>query len=348
MSYLPRVVEVATRVGKARVAPTLTFVIPCFNEQAAIPLLLQKLSDLSERLAATGRIQGPARILLVDDGSRDATWQVIQEACEVHNLTGIRLSRNHGHQRALLAGLMQADADVVISMDADLQDDPDAVPAMLDAYARGSEIVFGVRGARRADTPFKRRSARAYYDLLSWLGVDLVPDHADFRLMSRKAISALAGFEETNLFLRGMIPQLGFASETVVYDRGARSAGESKYPVGKMLALALEGITSFSIKPLRLITLMGALVAGLAFALLFYSLAAWFAGRTITGWASTVLPIYLLGGTHMIALGVVGEYIGKIYQEVKRRPRFIIDETVASAPASPSIAFQNQFAGPGA
>jgi len=343
MSYLPRFVDLATQVGPGRPTPTLAFVIPCFNEEAALPILLRRLSILSEELAATGRSQGLARIVLIDDGSQDGTWRLIQDATRAHNVTGIRLSRNHGHQRALLAGLMQADADVVISMDADLQDDPGAVPDMLDAYARGSEIVFGVREARDADTPFKRTSARAYYGLLSWLGVDLVPDHADFRLMSRKALATLAGFEETNLFLRGMIPQLGFATETVVYDRGARSAGESKYPLGKMLALAIEGITSFSIKPLRLIALLGALVAGLAFALLFYSLAAWMAGRTIDGWTSTVLPIYLLGGTHLVALGVVGEYIGKIYQEVKRRPRFIIDETVTAAPAG--VAFHKQLVG---
>lgn len=347
MSFLPRIVEVAKPVASRAATPTLAFVIPCFNEEEALPKLLARLGALSDELVASGRIRGAAQVLLVDDGSRDGTWAVIRAACESHNVCGLRLSRNHGHQRALLAGLMQAETDVVVSMDADLQDDPDAIPAMVDAYRRGAEIVFGVRRRRDADGAFKRSSARAYYRLLGWLGIDLVPDHADFRLMSRKALAALAGFEETNLFLRGLIPQLGFATETVLYDRPARSAGESKYPLRKMLALAVEGVTSFSIKPLRMITVLGFAVAGAAFVMMLWSLAAWAIGWTLSGWASTVLPIYLLGGTQLIGLGIVGEYIGKIYQETKRRPRFIIDETVTSAHEALGLAARSPAAGHG-
>lgn len=332
MSYSPRPLELPAPVRRRPKVPSLAFVIPCFNEEAALPALLPRLKVISDDLVASGRIRGEAVAILVDDGSRDATWEMICAARESQRVIGIRLSRNHGHQRALLAGLMQAEADVVISMDADLQDDPGAIPAMIDAYARGAEIVYGVRGAREADTAFKRRTAHAYYALLSRLGVDLVPDHADFRLMSRKALSALAQFEEANLFLRGMIPQLGFATETVTYDRGARSAGESKYSLRKMIALAVEGITSFSVRPLRIITLLGFAVASLALVFMVYSFVAWAMGATVTGWASTVMPMYLLGGAHLIALGVIGEYVGKIYQETKRRPRFIIDEVVTTTP----------------
>lgn len=307
-------------------APTLSFVIPCYNEEEALPALLDTLRSMSDSLLDSGRIAAPAEILLVDDGSRDRTWEMIEAARKTHGATGLRLSKNQGHQAALLAGLLNADADVTISMDADLQDDPTVVEQMLDAYRDGAEIVFGVRAARDTDTAFKRLTARGYYRVLQMMGVDIIPDHADFRLMSAKAIAALDSFQERNLFLRGLVRQIGFQTATVTYDRAERVAGESKYPLGKMLALAAEGITSFSIKPLRMIAILGFLVAALSMCYALYSLAAWSMGATVPGWTSIVLPIYILGGVHMIALGVIGEYIGKIYMETKARPRFIVDE----------------------
>ena len=306
--------------------PTLSFVIPCYNEEAALPALLDAQRALSPRNYEAGRIAGPAEIMLVDDGSKDRTWAKIEAARDSHGATGLRLSRNQGHQAALLAGLLNARADVTISMDADLQDDPSVVEEMLDRYLEGADIVFGVRAARHTDTAFKRLTARGYYRLLTAMGVDIIPDHADFRLMSAKTIAALDSFKERNLFLRGLVRQIGFQSATVTYDRAERVAGESKYPLGKMLALAIEGVTSFSIKPLRLIAGLGFLVAGLSLCYAIYSLVVWSMGATVPGWASIVLPIYILGGVHMIALGVIGEYIGKIYLETKARPRFIVDE----------------------
>ncbi|MEM6898096.1 MAG: glycosyltransferase family 2 protein [Pseudomonadota bacterium] len=306
--------------------PTLSFVIPCYNEEAALPALLDALGAMSHRLFEAGRIAGPAEIMLVDDGSKDRTWAMIEAARDSHGATGLRLSRNQGHQAALLAGLLNARADVTISMDADLQDDPSVVEEMLDRYLEGADIVFGVRAARHTDTAFKRLTARGYYRLLTAMGVDIIPDHADFRLMSAKTIAALDSFKERNLFLRGLVRQIGFQSATVTYDRAERVAGESKYPLGKMLALAIEGVTSFSIKPLRLIAGLGFVVAGLSLCYAIYSLVSWSMGATVPGWTSIVLPIYILGGVHMIALGVIGEYIGKIYLETKARPRFIVDE----------------------
>lgn len=331
--------ESATVTPMRRRPPRLSIVVPCFNEAESLPALLDRLCRLDQSLCASGRIAAPLHLLLIDDGSTDTTWDTIC-AARAPEVTGLRLSRNHGHQRALLAGLMRADGDVIVSMDADLQDDPEAIPEMIDRYLEGAEIVFGVRGSRDTDTAFKRRTARAYYDVLRRLGVDLVPDHADFRLMSRKALEALAEFGESNLFLRGLVPQLGFSTAVVSYDRAARTAGESKYPLRKMLALGLEGITSFSIAPLRVITVAGFLIALVAFGILCRSVWVWFTGGTVVGWASTVVPIYFLGGAHLIALGVIGEYIGKIYHETKRRPRFIIDEihgTGASHCTLPSV-----------
>jgi glycosyltransferase involved in cell wall biosynthesis len=310
--------------------PSMAIVVPCHNEEEALPYLLRRLEDLDAELTKSGAIVAPMELILVDDGSTDQTWRLIEGANTSLRVKGIRLSRNHGHQNALYAGLMKADADVVVSMDADLQDDPDAVVKMLAAYARGAEVVYGVRGSRKTDTWFKRWSAQKYYGLLSSMGVDLIPDHADFRLMSRKALSVLSEFKEINLFLRGLVRQVGFASETVTYDRSKRTAGESKYPFHKMIALALEGITSFSVRPLRMITMFGFLIAGLAFLFTVYSIFAWMFGKTVPGWTSTVVPIYMLGGVHLLALGVIGEYVGKIYQETKGRPRFIVDQTVTS------------------
>lgn len=341
MSYLQNPDRLEGFGPTLRASPSLAIVIPCYNEESALPALLDRLSAVSEDLIQTGRIAEPAEIILIDDGSADRTWELICESRQSYRVKGVRLSRNHGHQRALLAGLMQADADVVVSMDADLQDDPNAIGSMIDAYRKGAEIVFGVRASRKTDTAFKRCTAGAYYALLSRLGVDLIPDHADFRLMSRKALSTLSRFDETNLFLRGMVRQIGFHSEIVTYDRAPRCAGESKYPLGKMLALAIDGVTSFSVQPLRMITLAGFAIAAVALLYMCYSLVSWLMGGTVVGWASTVMPIYFLGGAHLIALGVIGEYIGKIYQETKRRPRFIVDEVVASGAEPVSTELSN-------
>ena len=334
MSFSPIDLKAIKGSPQPRTQPNLAIVVPCHNEEDALPKLWRRLEALEADLIELDAIAGPIELILVDDGSTDQTWAVIERANTTLRIKGIRLSRNHGHQHALFAGLMNADADVVVSMDADLQDDPDAIVDMLAAYARGAEIVYGVRGCRAADTWFKRWSAQTYYSLLSKMGVDLIPDHADFRLMSRKALATLSEFEETNLFLRGLVRQVGFPSETVTYDRKTRIAGESKYPLHKMISLALEGITSFSVRPLRMITMIGFAVAGLAFAYTFYSLITWAMGHTVPGWTSIVMPVYFLGGIHLIALGVIGEYVGKIYQETKRRPRFVIDHVVESGVAS--------------
>ena len=329
MSSSPTVIDLShSTAASQRPAPGLSIVVPCHNEQGALPNLFRRLETLSADLLARGLTAAPLELVLVDDGSHDGTWQVITDAATTLPVTGIKLSRNHGHQYALFAGLMQAKSDAVVSMDADLQDDPTAIGPMIEAYMRGAEVVYGVRDRRDTDTWFKRHSARAYYAALERLGVDLIPDHADFRLMSSKALKALAQFGETNLFLRGLVRQLGFQNEVVFYDRAARVEGESKYTLRKMASLGVEGITSFSVRPLRLIVLFGFCVAALAFLFSLFSIIAWASGRTIPGWTSVVLPLSLLSGVHLIALGVIGEYVGKIYQETKRRPRFVIDEVV--------------------
>lgn len=319
----------------------LSFVIPCFNEAEGLPELLRRLGDLSAELLTKGLIAAPPLLVLVDDGSTDATWEIIEKAAQAPEseagartprVRGVRLSRNHGHQAALLAGLLSAPGDVLISMDADLQDDPAAIPRMIEAHGRGAEIVFGVRSSRQADTAFKRRSARMYYETLRSMGVDIVADHADYRLMSRRAIETLRRYDEVNLFLRGIVRQIGFDTEIVEYERPERFAGESKYPLGKMLALALDGVTSFSIRPLRYATWIGLAAAGMSFVMVLYSVVGWAMGRTVEGWASIVVAVFMLGGFQLIALGIIGEYVGKIYLETKRRPRFIVDEIVGPDP----------------
>lgn len=316
-----------------RPAPTLAFVIPCYNEEAVLDELLSQLKPVIEGLQASGKISGAANIVLVDDGSSDKTWEMIEKAAASGaGVTGIKLASNHGHQPALLAGLMSAKEDVLISMDADLQDDVAAIPKMLDAYAEGNEIVFGVRINRDTDTRFKRMTAKAYYDALASMGVDIIPDHADFRLMSRKSVEALREFGEVNLFLRGLIRRLGFQSTIVHYERKARFAGETKYPLGKMLALAVEGVTSFSSRPLRYVTWIGFAIAILSFLFALWAIVAKFTGlASVPGWASLIVPVYMLGGIQLIALGVIGEYIGKLYLEAKGRPQFIIDEIAQNA-----------------
>jgi polyisoprenyl-phosphate glycosyltransferase len=305
----------------------LSLVVPCYNEEAVLPLLVPRLERLLEDLGQQGLVGPLSNIWLVDDGSRDGTWQSIEAATAGSSrVVGIKLSRNCGHQNALLAGLLTADGDAVISLDADLQDDISVIAQMIREWRAGAEIVYGVRRSRPDDTFFKRWSARQFYALLNRLGVDIIPDHADFRLMGRNALRALAGYPEANLFLRGIVPQLGFRSEKVYYDRGMRAAGETKYPLQRMLGLAIDAVTSFSATPLRLIAGLGATVFVLTVFITAWVLCIWaLTPRAVPGWASTILPIYALGGLQLLSLGVVGEYVAKIYLETKRRPRFLIE-----------------------
>ena len=307
---------------------TLWFVIPCYNEEEMLPLTARALIEKMDNLIKEGRIAPDSKVLFVDDGSKDKTWELIEKLHKsVPMFTGIKLSRNRGHQNALLAGMMTAKeyADIIISMDADLQDDINAVDGFLDKRAEGCEIVYGVRSSREKDTRFKRWTARTYYKLLARLGVEITYDHADYRLMSRRAVEALAQFEEVNLFLRGMVPMLGFKSDTVSYVRNERQAGESKYPLKKMLSFAIEGITSLSVKPIRLITSLGLIVFLISLIMLIYFFVLWIADKTVPGWTTTVVSVWALGGLQLLAIGVIGEYIGKIYLETKHRPSFLID-----------------------
>lgn len=311
----------------------LTIVIPCYNEEAVLPETVKRLDELLGRLVADGRIDADSHALLVDDGSRDRTWALIEDyaAAGDGRIRGIKLSRNRGHQYALLAGLFHADGDAVISVDADLQDDLEAIVQMVDAHRAGMDVVYGVRRRRTTDTYFKRASAEAYYRLLAWMGVEIVFNHADYRLLSRRAIDALRGYGESNFFLRGIVPQLGFPSATVYYDRAERFAGESKYPLGKMLAFAWQGITSFSAAPLRMITGLGLLISLASFAISAWAL--WvklFSDHAVPGWASTVVPLYLLGGVQLLCIGIIGEYLAKIYLETKQRPRYFIEKATGA------------------
>lgn len=308
--------------------PVLAVVVPCYNEQEVLPETIARLEILIARLSFEGVVNEQSRIWLVDDGSRDGTWMMIQEASAVagSKVCGIKLSRNRGHQIALLAGLMCAKGDVLISIDADLQDDLDAIPKMLAEFRAGSDIVYGVRGSRDTDTLFKRLSAEAYYRLLGWLGVEIVFNHADFRLMSRRSVEALRDFPESNVFLRGLIPQLGFPSSRVEYARADRFAGESKYPIKKMLALAWQGVTSFSTAPLRAITMFGMMVSVLSLSMGLWAICVkLFTVNTIPGWASIVIPIFFISGVQLLSLGVIGEYLAKIFLETKRRPLYFVE-----------------------
>lgn len=311
--------------------PVLYIVIPCYNEEEVLPETFRRLRAKLEQLIAGGTVDGKSRLLFVNDGSRDRTWELIVEAhAQCPLISGVDLSRNQGHQNALLAGLMAARerADAVISMDADLQDDIDAVDAMVDKFRAGCDIVYGVRSSRAADTFFKRFTAESFYRLMSLLGANVVFNHADYRLMSRRALDGLAEFQEVNLFLRGIVPMVGYRTDTVAYERRARFAGESKYPLKKMLAFAMEGITSLSTRPLKMITALGFLIFLVSIAMLVYSVIRWAMGATILGWASLICSIWAIGGLILLALGVIGEYIGKIYLETKRRPRFLIREVL--------------------
>lgn len=310
-------------------------VVPCYNEEAALPATVPAIHAFFAQLVADhGNRLSSFRLILVNDGSGDATWRLIEEfSARYPEVEGVLLSRNFGHQAAMLAGLSIADADVVITMDADLQDDIGAVKDMIAAYEGGAHLALGVRNDRTTDSVGKQGSANAYYRLLSLIGIAIVENHADFRLMSRTALDALLQYREVNLFLRGLIPTLGFPVVLVPYKRQARELGETKYTLRKMLRLALDGITSFSVAPLRFIALTGALIfAGTMLASLWF-LWAWFrhSADVVPGWASTVLPMLFLGGMQLLSIGVLGEYVGKIYLETKRRPRFIIQETTDPA-----------------
>jgi polyisoprenyl-phosphate glycosyltransferase len=320
-----------------RAAPRLTIVLPCYNESAALERTVGQLGKLLARLVELEEIHADSRLFMVDDGSTDQTWQIIAALCAADlRCGGLRLTRNFGHQAALLAGLLAAPGDAVISMDADLQDDPDAVPAMLRAYREGADVVLAARSQRKVDGWFKRHTAGAYYQLLRRLGVDLVPHHADYRLLSRPALQALSGFREVNLFLRGLLPQLGFRQVVVYYERRSRVAGETKYSLEKMLALAVDGITSFSVAPLRLIAATGIVVFLVSLVLSCWALGTrLFTDQAIPGWASSVLPMYLLGGIQLLGIGVLGEYLAKVYMETKARPRFLIEETAGAATRAP-------------
>ena len=310
-------------------APSLYIVIPCYNEEAVLPITAPLFRDKLLSLSSQGKISPDSRVLFVNDGSKDNTWNLIcQLAKEDEHYMGICLSRNRGHQNALLAGLMEAKdkCDITISIDCDGQDDINAMDAMVDEYLSGAEIVYGVRSKRDTDTFFKRFTAESFYKLMKWMGADTVYNHADYRLVSSRALKEFANFREVNIFLRGMFPLVGFKSTCVYYERHERIAGESHYPLKKMLALAFDGITSLSIKPIRIITGLGVCISLIAFALILYALVSYFTGNVVSGWASSLIVTCFLGGIQLISLGVIGEYVGKIYMETKARPRFIISE----------------------
>lgn len=308
----------------------LGIVVPCYNEEDVLPETAKRLLALLERLSSTGLVTSDSSVYFVDDGSKDRTWQLVEEmALSNARVHGIKLSRNQGHQNALIAGLFGAQGDALVSIDADLQDDVDVIEEMVRKHLEGFEIVYGVRKARTSDTFFKRSTAEIYYKLLARMGADIVQNHADYRLMGRRALDAMSGYSEVNLFLRGIVPLLGFRTATAFYDRSERFAGESKYPLKKMLALAMDGITSFSVVPLRMISLLGFLVS--LFSIVMVGWVVYgkiFTNSAIPGWASSVIPVYILGGIQLLSIGVVGEYIAKIYLETKRRPRFLVEKVI--------------------
>ena len=309
--------------------PVVYFVIPCYNEEEVLPETVKRLTEKLAQMQRDGLAGENSRMLLVDDGSKDKTWEMIS-AFHKENpfVEGVKLAHNRGHQNALLCGLMTAKdrCDCAISLDADLQDDTDVLDEFVRKYLDGCDVVYGVRNKRDTDTFFKRTTAEGYYKVLKALGVDIVFNHADYRLMSKRALEGLSEYKEVNLFLRGIVPLIGYRSDYVYYDRHERFAGESKYPLKKMIALALDGITSFSVKPLKLISNLGILISILSVFGLLYALISYFAGWAVSGWTAIVCSIWLLGGLQMLCLGVVGTYIGKIYSEVKARPRYRVEE----------------------
>ena len=310
---------------------TLYIVVPCYNEEEVLPETTKHLKEKISTLIKKKKISDNSRVMYINDGSKDKTWSIIKEIEKKEKyFTGISLSRNRGHQNALLAGLMTAKekADVIISMDADLQDDIDAVDEMLEKYFSGADIVYGVRSSRKKDSFFKKTTAQAFYKFMKVLGVDCVYNHADYRLTSKRVLIELENFKEVNLFLRGMFPLVGFKSDIVYYERNERFAGESKYPLKKMLNFAWDGITSFSIKPLHFVTVLGGTILLVSIIIMLYSLVRNLTGHTVTGWTFLSISIWFIGGLQMVSLGIIGEYIGKIYSETKSRPRYIISENL--------------------
>ena len=310
---------------------TLYVVVPCYKEEAVLPETAKRLKEKLTALIKSGKISENSRVMFVNDGSKDRTWDIIVGLHAKDKLfSGVNLSRNRGHQNALLAGLTTAvqRADMMISMDAYLQDDINAIDAMIDYYHEVYDVVYGVRSSRKTDSVFKRTTAEGFYKLMKAMGVDIVFNHADYRLMSKRAVEGLMQFDEVNIFLRGIVPQIGYPWTTVEYERAKRFAGESKYPLKKMVAFALDGITSFSIKPLRLIVFLGAVVFLLSLVMLLWSLVERIMGTVVSGWTSLMFSIWMLGGLQLLALGVIGEYIGKIYSEAKHRPHFIIERVL--------------------
>ena len=306
-------------------------VIPCYNEKEVLPETSKQLRDIMHGLINKGKISENSKIAFVNDGSKDTTWDIITQ---LHNedsiFTGINLAHNRGHQNALLAGLMTAKdyADAAISLDADLQDDVGAIEQFIDKFIEGKDIVYGVRSTRATDTKFKRGTAHAFYKVMNFMGADTLEDHADYRLMSKRALEGLAQFKEVNLFLRGIVPMIGYETDVVYYERHERFAGESKYPLKKMISFAVDGITSCSVKPIRMITTLGMVVFSVSIIMLIYCLVVWILGKTVAGWTSIVISLWGIGGLILLSLGTIGEYVGKIYMEVKERPRFIIEKVL--------------------
>lgn len=306
----------------------LTIVVPCYNEQEVLPETVKELGGVLEKLIKDGNVSPKSKILFVNDGSKDKTWELISKYTkEYEYVTGIKFSRNYGHQNALLAGMSVAVecSDMIITIDADLQDDINAIPEMVEKYNEGYDVVYGVRNSRETDTFFKRRTALAFYGLMGKLGVKLVPDSADYRLLSKRATESLLDFKERNLFLRGMVPLVGYDSAKVYYARKERFAGKSKYPLSKMLHFALDGITSFSIAPIHLILYLGVLTVIFSIIMMIYTLVEKINGHIVSGWASLMISIWFLGGVQLISISIIGEYVGKIFSEVKHRPRFVIE-----------------------
>ncbi len=310
-------------------AVKLYLVIPCYNEQEVLMDSAAKLKQKMISLMEREKISYLSRIVFVDDGSKDKTWSIIEGLHKGDEIfMGVKLSRNRGHQNALLGGLLTVknDCDITISLDADLQDDINAIDEMIDKYYEGCDIVYGIRNNRETDTAFKRATAQGFYRLLNFMGAEVKYNHSDYRLMSKRAIEGLEGFKEVNLFLRGIVPMIGYKSAEVYYKRGERLAGESKYPLKKMLALAIEGVTSLSIRPIRFITFLGFFIFVVSVVMLIYFLVRHFMGQTVPGWTSIVVSVWAIGGLQLLAIGIIGEYIGKVYLETKKRPKFIIEE----------------------
>lgn len=319
----------ATTKSNSQYKPALTIVVPCYNEQEVLQQTAKVLDKFVESLVKDRLISTDSRVCYVDDGSKDETWALISELAESHDrIQGLKLSRNRGHQNALFAGLMESDGDALISIDADLQDDVDVMRDMVKLHVNeATDIVYGVRSLRDSDTFFKRSTATLYYKLLKLLGVDIVYNHADYRLMSRRAIEGLREYDEVHLFLRGLVPLIGFSTEIVQYRRQERFAGESKYTLRKMLSLAWQGVTSFSIRPLRLISAFGLIVSVLAFFSACVATVSAVLGQTVPGWTSIIVAMFFLGGVQMLSIGLIGEYVGKIYMEVKNRPKYLVQDT---------------------